>query len=157
MKKVIHRDVWVGIFLLVLCSVILYFAFKIPGEASYLPVALTSLMMLCGVVVLIKGIRFTKQQNTDAFKYNMTVKGGKNALIYMLFIAAYYVLFRYVSYWVATPLFLFFSMKHLKIKSWKGNLIITASYLIICYIIFVVILKLPIYRIGVLGKYFRFS
>ena len=157
MKKEIHRDVWVGAFLLVLSAVILVLALQIPGQAGVLPVALTVLMLVCALVILIKGLRWTKLQDPDSFKYAMTIKGGKHAFLYVLFIAAYYFLFRYVSYWVATPFFLFFSMLHLKIKSWKSALIITILYLVICYVIFVVILKLPIYRVGVLGKYFRFN
>lgn len=157
MKKEIHRDVWVGAFLLVLSAVILALALKIPGQAGVLPIALTVLMLACALVILIKGLRWTKLQDPESFKYAMTIKGGKHAFLYVLFIAVYYFLFRYVSYWVATPFFLFFSMLHLKIKSWKSALIITVLYLVICYVIFVVILKLPIYRVGVLGKYFRFN
>lgn len=157
MKKEIHRDVWVGAVLLAFCALILYFAVQIPGQAGFLPIALTVLMIVCALVILLKGLRMTQKQDPDSFKYAMTIKGGKHAFLYALFIIAYYILFRYVSYWVATPFFLFFSMKHLKIKSWKSALIITVLYLVICYVIFVVILKLPIYRVGVLGKYFRFN
>ena len=48
------------------------------------------------------------------------------------------------------------AMKHLKVKSWKVNLLITALYMIICYVAFVIILQLPIYKVGVLGRLFRY-
>ena len=74
----------------------------------------------------------------------------------MGFIVIYYLLFRYVTYWIATPIFMIFAMKHLKVKSWKVNLLITALYMVICYVAFVIILQLPIYKVGVLGRLFRY-
>lgn len=156
MNKEIHRDVWVGTLLLAFCAVVLFFAVQIPGQAAYLPVTLTVLMILCALFILLKGLRMTKAQNEADFRQSLTLKDSKHALLFMLFIAIYYFLFRYVSYWIATPVFMLYTMKHLKVKSWKVNIIITVLYLVICYVVFVVILKLPIYRVGVLGKYFRF-
>ena len=74
----------------------------------------------------------------------------------MFFIFVYYLLFRYVTYWIATPIFMIFTMKYLKLQSWKVNLLITVLYTVICYILFVVVLQLPIYKVGVLGRMFRF-
>lgn len=157
MSKNIHRDVWLGSGLLVFCAVVLALATKISGQAAYLPVALTILMGLCAVFIIIKGLSLTRaQQGKGDFKYSLTIKESKNAFLFMLFIFVYYFLFRYISYWVATPVFLIFSMKHLKVKSWKVNIIITVLYMIISYILFVVVLQLPIYKVGVLGRYFRF-
>lgn len=155
MKKQIHRDVWVGVVLLVFCAAVLYNAVNIPGEASYLPVALSVLMSVCAAAILVSGIRKTKQAEGE-FEYAMTWKKGKYAFQFMLFIFIYYLLFRYVSYWVATPFFLLFTQKHLRVKSWKLNIAITVIYMIVSYVLFVIVLKLPIYKVGVLGKYFRF-
>ncbi len=155
MKKQIHRDVWVGAVLLVFCAAVLFHASRIPGEAAYLPVALGVLMAVCAAVILIGGLR-KSQAAAGAFQYTMTWKNSKYAFQFMLFILIYYLLFRYVSYWVATPFFLLFAQKHLKVKSWKLNIAITVIYMIVSYILFVIVLKLPIYKIGILGKYFRF-
>lgn len=157
MSKQIHRDVWVGAVLLAFCAVVLVLATQISGQAAYLPVALTILMALCAVFIILKGLRLTReQQGKGPFQYSMTVRDSKHAMVFMLFIFIYYLLFRYVSYWIATPVFLVYTMKHLKVKSWKVNLIITVLYMVISYVLFVIVLQLPIYKVGVLGRYFRF-
>lgn len=155
MKKQIHRDVWVGVVLLVFCAAVFMNAIQIPGEASYLPIALSAMMAVCAVSILFGGIRKTKQAEGE-FDYAMTWKKSKHAFLFMLFIFIYYLLFRYVSYWVATPFFLLFTQKHLKVKSWKLNVAITVIYMIVSYVLFVVVLNLPIYKVGILGEYFRF-
>ena len=155
MTKKFHRDVWVGVVLLVFCAIVMVFAVQISGQSAVVPVALTILMAVCALFIIAKGLRLTKEQQGE-FKYAMTVKDSKNAFLFMLFIAIYYLLFRYVTYWIATPLFMIFAMKHLKVKSWKVNIIITVLYMVICYVAFVIILQLPIYKVGVLGRWFRY-
>ena len=63
---------------------------------------------------------------------------------------------RYITYWIATPIFMLLSMKYLKLKSWKVNIVITVLYTLICYVVFVIILHLPIYKVGILGQLFRY-
>lgn len=151
MKKQMHRDVWMGLMLLALCAWILILSIKIPGQAAYLPIALSSVMALCAGLITLKGVRLSEEGAGKKF----SLKEYKIAFIFMGFIFVYYLMFRFVSYWIATPIFLIFTQKYLKVKSWKVNLIITVCYLILSFIMFVVILKLPIYKVGVLGRYFR--
>lgn len=155
MKKQIHRDVWVGATLLAFSLWALVVARNISGQASILPSALCVMMALCAVIVVLNGLRKTKSAEGE-FHYAMTLKSSKNAFLFLLFIFLYYFGFKYIGYWVATPVFLLFAQKYLRVKSWKVNVIITVSYLVLTYILFVVILKLPIYKVGVLGPYFRF-
>ena len=44
MSKKFHRDVWVGLVLLLFCAAVLVNAVQISGQAAYLPVALTVLV-----------------------------------------------------------------------------------------------------------------
>ena len=155
MLKKYHRDVWLGLVLLVFCAAVLAMAVQIPGEACYLPIALSILMGVCAVCISIKGLRETKEMNGE-FKYQLTVKDSKYAFIFMFFIFLYYLGFQYITYWIATPVFLILTQKYLKLKSWKVNLIITVLYMIISYVTFVIVLKLPIYRVGELGEFFRY-
>ena len=74
----------------------------------------------------------------------------------MFFIFLYYLGFRYVAYWIATPIFMILTQKFLRLKSMKVNLVITILYTVLCFVVFVVILHLPIYRIGALGWLFRY-
>ena len=155
MKKQVHRDVWVGLFLLVVCAWFLIMSLAISGEASYLPIALSVLMGICCVSIAINGIRKTKAAEGE-IHYAMSVKSSWNAFMFMGFIFIYYLMFNYISYWIATPVFMIYAQKHLKVKSWKMNLLVAVIYLIISYVLFVIILKLPIYKVGILGEYFRY-
>ncbi|HWP51557.1 MAG TPA: tripartite tricarboxylate transporter TctB family protein, partial [Clostridia bacterium] len=60
-----------------------------------------------------------------------------------------------IGYWVITPVFLLLTQKYLKVKSWKTLVLVTVLYMAITFVIFVVLLKLPIYKVGILGKFFR--
>lgn len=154
MNKQLHRDVWVGSVLLAFCFWVLFYAINISGQAAYLPIALSVMMMACAVTVLFNGLRQTRQAE-GFFHYSMTLRDGKNAFIFMAFIFVYYFAFKFIGYWVVTPIFLIFTQKYLKVKSKKTILLVTVIYTIITFVLFVVILKLPIYKIGILGKYFR--
>lgn len=155
MSKKYHRDVWVGLVLLLFCVAVLFNAVRIAGQAAYLPVALTVLMALCAVFIILKGLRLTKEQMGE-YHYPLTVKESKYAFLFMFFIFIYYLGFRYITYWIATPIFMIFTQKYLKLKSFKVNLLITVLYIILAYIVFVIILHLPIYKIGILGRFFRY-
>lgn len=155
MAKKFHRDVWVGIVLLIFCIAVFFTAVQILGQASYLPITLSLLMGLCSVFIILKGLRLTKEQYGD-FHYSMTIKSSKYAFLFMFFIFIYFLGFRYITYWIATPIFMLLSMKYLKLKSWKVNIVITVLYTLICYVVFVIILHLPIYKVGILGQLFRY-
>ena len=155
MAKKYHRDTWVGLVLLCFCAFFLFNAMQIPGEAAYLPIALSVLMALCALFIILKGLRLTKEQNGD-FKYPLTIKESSYAFLFMFFIFLYYLGFRYVAYWIATPIFMILTQKFLRLKSMKVNLVITILYTVLCFDVFVVILHLPIYRIGALGWLFRY-
>lgn len=49
-----------------------------------------------------------------------------------------------------------FTQNYLKLKSLRANLLITVLYTLLAYVVFVVILHLPIYKIGILGRFFRY-
>lgn len=154
MNKQLHRDVGVGSVLFAFCLWVLYFAMRISGQAAYLPVALATLMMVCAATIIINGLRKSKPAG-EKFSYDMSVKEGKNAFLFMAFIFLYYLGFKLIGYWVVTPVFLILTQKYLKVKSWVTIMLVTVIYTAITFVIFVVILKLPIYKIGLLGKYFR--
>lgn len=154
MTKKYHRDVWLGLVLLCFCAFAFFNAVQISGQASYLPVALSVMMAVCALFIIMKGLRLTKEQNGE-YNYALTVKESKYAFLFMFFIFLYYLGFRYIAYWIATPIFMILSMKYLKVKSFKVNLLITILYTAICFFVFVMILHLPIYKVGLLGRLFR--
>ncbi len=153
MIKKLHYDVYTGTALSLFSVWVLLQAAGIPGEAKLLPMALSALMVVCAVTVLANGIRKTRAANDSG---TVNLLEHKHAFLFMLGIFVYYLGFRYIGYWVATPVFLIVSQKWLNVRSWKVNLIVTITYTLVAYILFVAVLKLPIYRVGILGKYFRF-
>ncbi len=155
MTRKYHRDVWLGLVLLLFCAAVLSQAVQISGQASYLPVALSVMMAVCACFIILKGLRLTKELQGE-YNYSLTIKGSKYAFLFMFFIFLYYLGFRYITYWIITPIFMFLTQKYLKLKSVKVNLLITVLYIILCYVVFVIILRLPIYKIGILGRFFRF-
>lgn len=82
MSKKFHRDVWVGLVLLLFCAAVLVNAVQISGQAAYLPVALTVLMAVCAVFIILKGLRLTKEQMGE-YSYPLTVKNSKYAFLFM--------------------------------------------------------------------------
>lgn len=150
-----HRDVWLGAVLALFSLFIFVQAIRIQGDAAYLPSVLAVLMGICSVCIALKGLRMTREMKGE-YHYSMTVKGSRYALLFMLFILIYFLGFQYITYWVATPVFMILAQKYLKLKSMKINLIITAVYIVVCYGVFVSLLQLPIYKVGILGEWFRF-
>ncbi len=155
MNRKLHRDVWVGVVLLVFSLFALMCSVKIKGQSAAVPIALSVMMAVCAVLISLGGFRKTRELNGE-YNYKMTVRGSRYALQYMGFIFLYFIGFRLLSYWIATPIFLILSMKHLKVKSWKLNITITVVYMVLSYVVFVIILKLPIYKVGIFGRFFRF-
>ena len=85
MTRKYHRDVWLGLVLLIFCAAVFFNAAQISGQASYLPVALSIMMAMCALFIILKGLRLTKEQQGN-YNYSMTLKGSKYAWIFMFFI-----------------------------------------------------------------------
>lgn len=151
MIKKFHHDVWVGIILIVFSTACLSVAMGISGEPGALPRALCAMMLGCACWITLKGFLKSKKEHE-----RVVLREHKFGFLFYVFIFAYYLGFRFLGYWVVTPIFLIISQRWLKVRSWKVNLIITVTYMIVSYLLFVVLLKLPIYRVGLFGKYFRF-
>ena len=87
----------------------------------------------------------------------MTLSLIKMPVIVYLFMVAYIAGFRILGFFVATPIFIFSLLFYLKGGSWKRCLATALIFTAICYIGFVIIMGVPIYRIGLLGRFFRWT
>ena len=154
MKNKIHRDVWMSLVLIIFCVTAFSISVQIPGEAAYLPSALIIMMTASAVAILVKALKKTKELQGN-YKYSLSLTESKYWAVFMGLIVLYYLAFKYIGYWVATPVFMIAAQKYLQVKSWKVNLIVTVAYTIICFVLFVGVLKLPIYKVGILGPLFR--
>ena len=152
MVKKFHHDVWVGIILMLFSAACFYMAAGISKEPGALPRTLCVLMFGCACWIALKGVLKSR-----TVQEKVVLGEHKFGFLFYGFIFIYYLGFRFLGYWAVTPVFLILSQKWLKVKSWKVNLLITFTYMVVSYLLFVVLLKLPIYRVGLLGKYFRFG
>lgn len=155
MKNTIHRDVYVGAACLIFCAAVLGLALEIKPGANYLPLALSVFMGAMSILMIITGIREGGAAG-ETGSSEMNLKSSKRPILVYLMIAAYLVLFQTLGYFVATILFLVALQWYLKAGSWKRISFVTLGYLIFTYVLFVKILALPIYRVGIFGRLFRF-
>lgn len=157
MKKQLHRDVYAGIALTIFCAAVFSLALDIQSGANYLPLGLSAFMGVMSVMILVGGIKETKNADSEhPFKYDTTWNDMKKPIIVYMIVTAYFFAFQIFGYFTATPIFLIVLQKYLKAGSWKRILIVTLGYMIFTYVLFVSILSLPIYRVGIFGKFFRF-
>lgn len=160
MKRELHRDIYIGVFLLIVCAAFLIYGWVsiAAPDARSLPCFLLAVMCLLSVSIIVKGIRATKEaEEGTSFQYSYTIKDVKEPLIAYGMCLAYLALFWWLGYFAATPVFLIALMRYLKAGSWKKIILITLIYTAIIYITFVPVLGLPIHRVGILGDLFRFA
>lgn len=99
MSKKFHRDVWVGLVLLLFCAAVLVNAVQISGQAG-LSAGCTDRPHGClrSFHYIKNGLRLTKEQMGE-YSYPLTVKNSKYAFLFMFFylyllswISIYYIL-----------------------------------------------------------------
>lgn len=159
MKQKLHRDVYIGIFLLIFCTAFLIYGWvSIKAmDAKALPCVLLAAMCVLSVSIIVKGMRASKSSEDGSYEYSYTLKDVKEPLIAYVLCLGYLGLFWWLGYFASTPVFLIALMRYLKAGSWKKIILITVIYTVAIYITFVPVLGLPIHRVGVLGSLFRFG
>lgn len=157
MRK-IHRDVYISLGLLIFCAGAAIKALELKDGAEILPLGLILFMASMALFILLGGIKASRKaiaENT-AITYDTTWNDMKKPLVVFLSLVAYGVLFYALGFFVATFLFLMLLFTYLNAGHWIKNLMITLVYEILIYILFVVMLEIPLYRIGIFGEFFRF-
>lgn len=159
MKQKLHRDVYIGTFLLILCAAFLIYGWVTirANDAKLLPCALLAAMCALSVSIIVKGMNASKESSDGSYEYTYTLKDVKEPLIAYLLCFGYLALFWWLGYFAATPIFLIVLMRYLKAGSWKKIILVTLIYTVVIYITFVPVLGLPIHRVGLLGGLFRFG
>lgn len=137
LKKKIHSDIFVGIFLEALCAFFFFYGRKLPNEAKAFPDIVLFLIALLSAFVIIEGIRKTKQMNSGTAVKDISWEKIRYPLLTLAISVAYYLIFRYVGYFVATPILLVVLMLIFGVRSWKLLVLIPAGYMVFTYILFV--------------------
>ena len=137
LKKKIHSDVFVGIFLEALCTFFFLYGRNLPKEAKTFPNIVLFLIAALSVFVIIGGIRKTKQMNSGVDVKNISWEQICYPLLTLAISTVYYFLFRYVGYFIATPILLVSLMLIFGVRNWKPLVFIPVGYLVFTYILFV--------------------
>lgn len=162
MNHKMHRDVYIGAGLLIVCAAFLAYGWMSinAAGAKVLPCFLLTAMCVLSASIIVKGMRATKAaaaSGAQGYNYAYTIKDSKEPLIAYAICLAYLALFWWLGYFASTPIFLIALMRYLKAGSWKKIIIVTIIYTVVIYITFVPVLGLPIHRVGLLGDLFRFK
>ena len=155
MKSKINSDVILGVLLIVASAAIFATASGYPSGAALYPKGLAIIIGILSATLIWTGLKKSADPNTP--KCPITLEQIKMPVIVYLFMVAYIADFRFLGFFVATPIFIFGVLYYLKSGSWKKCLLISVIFTLLCYVGFVIIMKVPIYRIGIFGKYFRWT
>lgn len=138
----IHHDVWISLGLFAFIGWVWYQTtlFRQADKTAVYPRVLLGVMAALTVLMLIGGIRKSTPDNADTLGW----KTMKMPMIAFAIIVAYELLFITLGYFIATPVFLIALFLYLGQRNWKVMLAIIASYLILVYLIFVMILKVKL-------------
>ena len=147
MKK-LHQDIYVGIGSLLFCAFIFYANRSLPPESKAMPYAMAGLMAAFSVVILLSGIRKTKVSGASG---NLTWDDVKIPVCLLGCIACYLLLFRLIGYLAATAIMLIVMLVFLKRRSKLEIACVVAGYTAFVYVLFVMILNVPIDNFGLLG------
>ena len=140
--KNIHYDVWISLGLFVFIGWAWYETtkFRQASETAVFPRVLLGVMAALTVIMLIGGIRKSTLESAEHLNW----KSMKMPLVAAVIIAIYEALFITLGYFVATPIFLIGMFLYLKQRNWKVMISVTAIYLILVYLIFVMVLKVKL-------------
>lgn len=158
MKRTLHRDEYIGIGLFLFSAVAFNLSLSIRPGARTLPLALSAFMAAMSVFIVLGGSRqrVAAQKQGENMVYDTTLKETLRPLAVYAMVIIYGFLFQLIGYFAVTPLFLIALQRYLYAGSWKRILAVTAGYMVFTYILFVIVLSLPIYRVGILGELFRY-
>lgn len=154
MRTKIHADVFISILLLTFCGAAASVAVKLKDGAEVLPLGLIAFMAAMAVIVLIGGIKKTVS-GADNYPNSSSIKDSAKPVIVFCFIVAYGLLFHWLGFFVATFLFLVSLFMYLRAGSLKLIIPMTLVYEALVYVLFVKMLEVPLFRIGIFGHFFE--
>jgi hypothetical protein len=149
MKTKMHHDVWIGLFIIVICVPFLVATRGKPADSMTFPTILLVILALMALVVALDGVRKTKRARGEKAKNSpfQTYK-LKTEFIAFLFIAAYVALFWLFGYFTATILFLPAMMTRFGMRKPKQIGFVTLGFAIFAYVLFVRQLSVPVLDFG---------
>ncbi|WP_422484965.1 tripartite tricarboxylate transporter TctB family protein [Gudongella sp. DL1XJH-153] len=137
MKKKIHHDIYVGLFM-GLISLLGYMRTAVmPTGADLFPKILFGLFGFFSLFILIKGIAKSKILTSENRKDIITLSGLKWPLAALLIITAYTILLRYLGFFVSTIIYIPSFMFFYRYKKIPIMLVSVIGMMIFVYLVFV--------------------
>lgn len=154
MRAKVHQDIYIGIFISLLCIVFLLITTTLPRGAAVFPALLLIILLLLAGWIIWDGVRKTKSAKTGSTVDN-TISYSKIRVpaVTYLYICGYIALFKLVGYFIATAIFMIAIMRRFHEKSWKKNIAITAGFIFIIFALFVKQLNVPVLNFGYLEQF----
>ncbi len=138
--KQIHAEVWLGGILIILAVIFYIMAGQFPNtSAAVWPKAVLIGIMILSALLVIHGLRMTKEAGGDSELCRAVLKGPMASL---LMVIAYAVCMNFTGYFVSTAIFLPLGMAALGQRNWKAILGVTVGLEVFVWFLFVVQLQL---------------
>src|SRR5690625_2826654 len=126
-----------------------------PAGASFIPALITLLMFITGLYTFKEertNIKSIKQKNneqphdsTDIKKLNEEKVKSKSSyivILYFFIVLLFIVVMSYLTFYISAFLFLVISIAFLKGVSWKLNLVVSTTTIIVIYLLFNLLFKI---------------
>lgn len=150
-KKKINSDIITGGLLVLLSIFVFMSSLAFHGDAKVYPIGLAIITFILSFNIILQGIRRSNENDS------VDISAMKMPVFAYLIVTGYMIGFYFIGYFVSTPIFIIVIMRYLGVKDWKKCIITALGYTIVCYIGFVVLMKVPIYSVGITGGMFRWN
>lgn len=132
--------------LAILLAVIFYLnSFSLPPAGYQLPRILVVIIILLSVLMVIEEYKNQKKDNKKSKEEGeKEFIEYKRVFIFTALIMAYIFTIKPLGYFIATPIYIIVTYLFLKATSIKNILLIAFSFTIFVYLLFAVLLKLPV-------------
>lgn len=154
MKRKFHQEVYIGFASLIFSLLIFAINNNIPSEAALMPRLLAGVMTVLSIFIIHRGLGLSKMPKEEQPDEYLSWAGLKIPLITWGIVVLYFLLFRFVGYFIATAIVLPLLMRFMKRTSWKTILAIDGAFLLIIYFVFVKVLKMSVNAFGMLERLF---
>lgn len=138
--KSVHADVWISVVMIAVSIVFYGIAGNFPNpDAAVWPRAVLVCLILLSTMLLLRGIRLTREHADTNIPALQTLAGPMGAFVLMI---AYVAVMNFFGYFVSTAIFIPLSMYILGQRSWKVMIGVTAALELFIYVLFVLQLRL---------------
>ncbi len=145
MKLKLHQDIYISGVILLLIAGVFYLSLGFSGDSAVFPRMLAGGMTVLNLFILAGGIKKTREMNPELDKEAMVrFADVKMPLVVFGFIVIYAVLFNYLGYFIATPLFMLGLMCFYRFRKWKAIILLICFFHLFIWVLFVWQLKVQL-------------